>query len=307
MARYLVTGGAGFIGSHLCDALVEGGHSVVVLDDLSSGNRGNLAQLSGRIEIVEGDVVSGGLDRAEGSFDAVVHLAALISGYDSLKDPDAYVRANIDGLLRVIDFVAERRVPRIVFASSSTIYGNNEAASLSEHELPAPISVYASTKLSGEHLLAMYGAMHGFSHCSLRFFNVYGPRQAVDHPYANVTCKFSYAAAKSLPIDLYGTGDQSRDFVYVADVVRSILLVLSDSASPVYNIGTGSQTSINGLIASLEDISGRPFDITRKGEWPNDIRRISADLSRAATELDYAPTVAIDEGLARTVAFFKDI
>lgn len=305
MARYLITGGAGFIGSHLCDALAGQGHDLVVLDDLTSGNRANIAQLDGRIRLIEGDVVSGGLGGIDGPFDAVVHLAALISGYDSLHDPDAYVRANIDGLLRVIDFVAANTVPRIVFASSSTVYGNKDAPALSEREVPAPISVYAATKLAGEHLLAMYGAMHGFTHCSLRFFNVYGPRQAVDHPYANVTCKFSHAAATGAGIRLYGTGEQSRDFVYVDDVVRSLLLVLERSPSAVYNIGTGAQTSINRLISALEAISGTPFAVERLGEWPNDIRRISADLTRATDELGYRPGVSIDEGLARTVAFFR--
>lgn len=311
MARYLVTGGAGFIGSHLCDALVADGHDVVILDNLSSGNLGNIAQLSGRVEVVKGDVeaddASGGLGAVEGPFDAVVHLAALISGRDSLLEPDVYYRQNIGGLLRVIDFAVEHAVPRIVFASSSTVYGNNDAPALSERNMPAPLSVYAGTKLSGEHLLAMYGAMHGFSHCSLRFFNVYGPRQAIDHPYANVTCKFSHAAANGLPIKLYGDGEQSRDFVYVDDVVRSLMLVLSDSASPVYNIGTGVQTSINQLISSLETISGSTLEIDKQDEWPNDIRRIAADLNLAERELGYRPSVGIADGLARTVAFFKTV
>ena len=305
MARYLVTGGAGFIGSHLCDALVDGGHDVVVLDDFSSGHRANLAQLEGRVEIVEGDLTAASLDRTGGKFDTVVHLAALISGHDSLLEPDAYCATNIFGLLRVIDFVAANKIPRIVFASSSTVYGNSDAEALSERDVPAPITVYAANKLNGEHLLAMYGALHGFSHCSLRLFNVYGPRQAIDHPYANVTCKFSHAAANRLPIALYGDGEQSRDFVYIDDVVRAFMRVLATSPSAVYNIGTGAQTSINGLIATLEGISGNPFSIDRKGEWPNDIRRISADLGRAEMELGYRPTVDMAEGLARTVASFS--
>lgn len=279
---------------------------MVVIDNLSSGNLDNIAQLSGKIEVVEDDV-SDGLNRIEGPFDAVIHLAALISGRDSLVEPDLYFDRNIRGLLRVVEFVAAHSVPRIIFASSSTVYGNNQAPTLSERDMPSPLSVYASTKLSGEHLLAMYGAMHGFSHCSLRFFNVYGPRQAIDHPYANVTCKFSHAAAKGLPIKLYGDGEQSRDFVYVDDVVGSLLLVLSGSKSVVYNIGTGVQTSIMRLISSLEDISGRRLEIDRQDEWPNDIRRISADLSLAESEIGYSANVGIADGLARTVAFFRSL
>lgn len=306
MGRYLVTGGAGFIGSHFCDTLVARGDKVVVLDDLSSGKIENIASLGAQVELVEASILSGKLDDLDGEFDAVVHLAALISGHDSLLEPDEYVRANITGLLRVIEFVAARKIPRIVFASSSTVYGNNDAPSLSEATLPAPISVYAATKLSGEHLLAMYGGMHGFSHCSLRFFNVYGPRQAVDHPYANVTCKFSHAAANGLPIRLYGDGKQTRDFVYVDDVVESLLLVLGGSPSAVYNIGTGKETSIGDLIAALEDISQASFEIDRQPDWPNDIRRIAADLSLARAQLGFAPRYGIEEGLRRTTAFFQE-
>uniref|UniRef100_UPI0025F8E065 NAD-dependent epimerase/dehydratase family protein n=1 Tax=uncultured Sphingomonas sp. TaxID=158754 RepID=UPI0025F8E065 len=233
------------------------------------------------------------------------HLAALISGFDSLRSPDEYLQANLHGLLRVIDFAVETGVPRILFASSSTVYGAAAAPGLTERTLPQPMSVYAATKLMGEQLLAMYGALHGFTHCSLRLFNVYGPRQATDHPYANVTCKFSHAAANGLPIDLYGDGEQSRDFVYVDDVVSAFLSVLEGSPSPVYNIGTGRETSIRELIAALERIAGRPFEVRRQPEWPNDIRSISADCSRAAAELGFAPRVGVEQGLAETVDFFR--
>lgn len=300
-----MTGGAGFIGSHLCDALVDGGHQIVVLDDFSSGKRANLEQLGNAIEVVDGDLSAASLSRTGTGFDAVIHLAALISGHDSLLEPDAYCAANISGLLRVIEFVHGHAIPRVIFASSSTVYGNSDADDLSEEDVPAPITVYASNKLTGEHLLAMYGAMHGFSHTSLRFFNVYGPRQATDHPYANVTCKFASAAANRHPIALYGDGDQSRDFVYIDDVVQSLMLVLQPTPSAVYNIGTGAQTSINGLIEILERTSGHRFTIDRRGPWSNDIRRISADLARARRELGYDPKIDIATGLARTVAFFS--
>lgn len=306
MSRYLVTGGAGFIGSHLCDALVSRGDHVVVIDNLSSGKTANLSSLKEGLDFFEGDITSGGLDQIDGPFDAVVHLAALISGYDSLNDPDLYVTSNVNGLLRVINYVAARSVPRLVFASSSTVYGNSDNAYLSEMDLPAPLSVYAATKLMGEHLLTMYGDMHGFSHCSLRFFNVYGPRQAQDHPYANVTCKFSWAAANNRPIDIYGDGEQSRDFVYVDDVVRSIILVMDNSPSNVYNIGTGHDLSINRLASTLEKISCRHFSINKKSEWPNDIRSIKADISKASSEIGYTPQFPIEEGLHRTVDYFRN-
>ena len=304
MARYLITGGAGFIGSHLCDRLAELGHELVILDDFSSGKRANLHGPASVAKVIDADVRQG-IPPEIGRCDAVIHLAALISGFDSLREPDEYLSANLNGLLRVIEFVAAAKVPRLVFASSSTVYGAAAAAGLTEETLPQPMSVYAATKLMGEHLLAMYAAIHGFSHCSLRLFNVYGPRQSTDHPYANVTCKFSHAAANGLTIDLYGDGEQSRDFIYVDDVVRAFLLVLESSPSAVYNIGTGKQTPIRGLIGTLERVAGRAFEIVQKPEWPNDIRSISADCSRAAAELGYAPQVGIEEGLRRTVDFFR--
>lgn len=305
MGRYLVTGGAGFIGSHLCEALLEAGHQVVVLDDFSSGKRTNLAGMDNRLEVTEGDISAGALRQIKGEFDGVIHLAALISGHDSLHDATSYLRVNVSGTMDVIAFIAERRIPRIVFASSSTVYGNSESSLIDEGQVPSPITVYAASKLMGEHLLSMYGSLHGFTHCSLRFFNVYGPRQSLDHPYANVTCKFSHAAAHEASITLYGDGEQTRDFVYVADVVRSLMLVLSHSPSPVYNIGTGKETSINQLIGALETITGRSLPIESKAGWPNDIRRIAADLSRAKTEIGYSSSFSISEGLEKTVRAFR--
>lgn len=306
MARYLITGGAGFIGSHLIDALAARGDDVVVVDDLSSGKRENFADAVRSPEVIEANV-GDGIPARVGRVDAIVHLAARISGYDSLREPDAYVRTNVTGLLRVIEFATEAQVPRIVFASSSTVYGAAAATGLDERHLARPMTVYAASKLMGEQLLAVYSALHGFTHCSLRLFNVYGPRQATDHPYANVTCKYSHAAANGLPIALYGDGEQSRDFVYVDDAVRSILAVLGEAPGPIYNIGTGAETSINQLIATLATIAGRQFEIKRLPEWPNDIRRISADVSSARSELGYEPRVSLEEGLARTVDYFRGL
>jgi UDP-glucose 4-epimerase len=302
-----VTGGAGFIGSHLVDALVAAGHDVVVLDNFASGKQANLAGPSAEVAVIEGDVRSM-IDHAPeiGEVDAIVHLAALISGYDSLSAPDDYVDVNVRGLLRVIDFAAARKVPRIVFASSSTVYGNQESIALTETTPPHPLTVYALTKLTGERLLDMYGRLHGFSHCSLRLFNVYGPRQAPDHPYANVTCKFSHAAANGLAVDLYGDGEQSRDFVYVADVVRAFMAVLERSAHAIYNVGTGETARINDLITALGDIGGRPLEVRRQAPWPNDIRSIKADTGRFAAEFGFRPQVPLSEGLARTVGFFRE-
>jgi UDP-glucose 4-epimerase len=306
VAKYLVTGGAGFIGSHLVDALLAEGHFVVVLDNFISGKRENLATARGDLKIIEGDIRSiGDLADDIGDVDAIIHLAALISGYDSLSAPDDYLDVNVRGLLRVIDFAADKRVPRIVFASSSTVYGNQERVALTEATTPQPLTVYALSKLAGEKLVDIYGRLHNFTHCSLRLFNVYGPRQAPDHPYANVTCKFSHAAANGLPVDLFGDGEQSRDFVYVADIVRAFLVVLERSKQPVYNVGTGRIARINDLIAALGDIGGRPLEVRKKPAWPNDIRSIRADTGRFEAEFGFHPEVPLSEGLAWTVEFFE--
>jgi UDP-glucose 4-epimerase len=304
----LVTGGAGFIGSHLADALLAQDHRLVAFDNFVSGKRDNLARDQGDLTLIEGDVRSIGRFADEiGEVDAILHLAALISGYDSLESPEDYIDVNLGGLLRVIEFASERRVPRIVFASSSTVYGNQGASALTEATPPDPLTVYALTKLAGEHLLKLYGAMHGFSHCSLRLFNVYGPRQAPDHPYANVTCKFSHATANGLPVTLFGDGEQSRDFVYVDDVVRAFLAVLEGSCEAIYNVGTGKDARINELIAALGAISGRPLEVERQAAWPNDIRSIRADTARFAGEFGFRPEVPLSEGLARTVDFFRKL
>lgn len=303
MARFLVTGGAGFIGSHLCDMIVARGDEVVILDDLSSGRISNLAGLNGKVQLIESDI-NGAVEQIVGPFDAAIHLAALISGHDSLLQPADYVHANINGLLKTIELVRTANIPRAVFASSSTVYGNTRADILTEVTLPSPFTVYAATKNMGEHLLSMYGEMYGFSHCSLRFFNVYGPRQSLNHPYANVTCKFSHAAANGTPVRLFGDGGQTRDFVYVDDVVRAIVLALEPRKSRVYNIGTGTETSILDLLSTLESITGRRLAIEHNPAWPNDVRRIRADISLARAELDFEPQVTLAEGLKRTVMYF---
>ena len=303
---YLVTGGAGFIGSHLIEALLTTDNRVTVLDSLITGKRENLGASSQNLDVIEGDIRDINQHaEAIGRVDAIIHLAALISGHDSLAESDAYLDVNVHGLLRIIDYAAAMGIKRIVFASSSTVYGNREGVPLDETTPPEPLTVYALTKLTGEHLLRLYGEIHGFSHCSLRLFNVYGPRQDIHHPYANVTCKFSSAAANRLPVRLFGDGEQSRDFVFVDDVVEAFMAVLERSAEQVYNVGTGTVTTINELIVELERISGEALVAKRCAPWPNDIRSIQADTSRFAREFGFVPRISLREGLARTVESFR--
>ena len=308
--RVLVTGGAGFIGSALCDRLLAANHDVVILDTFMSGKWENLDEARRSAGATELTVLEGDARQIEdhasaiGKVDVIVHLAALISGFDSLRLPDEYFDVNVCGLLRVIEFARAHEVPRIVFASSSTVYGNNPYPVLSEDAPPSPLTVYATTKLAGEHLLSLYGKLHGFSHCSLRLFNVYGPRQAVDHPYANVTCKFSHAAARGLAVRRYGDGHQSRDFVFVHDVVQAFMHVLGSSREHIYNIGTGEQHSINELLGFLEKITGQAIAVEQHAPWPNDIQQICADITKMREEFGFKPAVAALDGLAATVAYF---
>jgi UDP-glucose 4-epimerase len=301
----MVTGGAGFIGSHLVDRLVTQGYDVIVLDDLSSGSLDNLAQapfitfIDRKVE----DLPS--VASKLGTIDLVYHLAALISGHDSLLEPEIYLKANVNGVLKIIEFARQANVGRIVFSSSSTVYGSTRVATRSETDVPSPITVYALSKLAGERLLAMYSAMTHYTHISLRLFNVYGPRQNPAHPYANVTCKFAEAAASNSAIDLYGDGEQTRDFIYVDDVVDAFLAVATDAPEPVYNVGTGVETSINTLLSRIERISGRRMERRIHEDWPNDVRAVRANVDLIRRDIGFSPAVDLDRGLEKTIEFFK--
>lgn len=307
MTKILVTGGAGFIGSHLIERLVARGDEVVVLDNVSSGRWSNLDAVRDRIEVIEDDVLNLLAHRAAlAGVERIYHLAALISGYDSLQEPDAYVRCNVEGVLRVVEACRDLDRPRVIFASSSTVYGSEGAALRSERTAPHPITMYALTKLMGEHVLAMYRDLVGFSDVSLRLFNVYGPRQSPEHPYANVTCKFSHAAACGGAVKLYGDGKQTRDFVYVSDVVDALLRLGETGRERIYNVGTGVDVSINKLLSLVQEVAGSNLAVEHLEGWPNDIRAIRADVSRIREELGFEARTSLADGLERTIAYFRD-
>jgi UDP-glucose 4-epimerase len=305
MQKVLVTGGAGFIGSHLVDRLVAAQIPVVVLDDLSFGTRMNLERHGSKVELVVDRVERvGALLEALRGVDTVVHLAAQISGHDSLVEPEQYVAANVGGLLTLLRAMRELRCTRIVFASSATIYGQVGGEARRESDLPAPLTPYGLSKLAGEHLLRIYAPLWGFSHTSLRLFNVYGPRQSPMHPYANVTCKFAHAAAKKLPVVLYGDGLQARDFVFVDDVVDAFVRALEPTPSDVYNVGSGSEVSILELLDAVQRIGGASLEVEHRPAWPNDVRSVRADSSRLQRELRLRPRTPLDVGLLRTIESF---
>lgn len=312
MARVLVTGGAGFIGSHLVERLMGSGHEVVVVDNLSSGCRGHLDR-SPRARLIVCDVLElSEVEHELRGIDIVFHLAALISGQDSLREPEQYLKTNVTGTLRVVDVAARAGARRIVFASSSTVYGNPSGGAgragfdRTESMLPQPLTTYALSKLTAEHLIALYAPLKQLTHTSLRLFNVYGPRQRPDHPYANVTCKLAHAAATTRKVDVVGDGEQTRDFVFVDDVVTAFMTVAEGAKRAVYNVGSGVSCSINQLVQAVEKISGVRLERRSLPPWPNDIRGIRADLGALAADHGYAPAVDLESGLERTIAHFRE-
>jgi UDP-glucose 4-epimerase len=305
MSKILVTGGAGFIGSHLVERLVPSGHEVTVVDDFSYGVREYLAGCP-QVRILTANVLDlPKLAPELAGVEVIFHLAALISSQDSLREPERYFETNVTGTLRVIETAGAIGARRVVLASSSTVYGNSAEPVKREDMLPQPITVYALSKLASEHLLALYAPLKGYSHVALRLFNVYGPRQSPDHPYANVTCKLAHAASHGQNIDVYGDGQQSRDFVYVDDVVSAFVAVAMHSERSVYNVGSGVSRSINELVDAVQRVSGVPLKRRDLPPWPNDIRMIRADTQHIARDHGFKTAITLEEGLLRSVEYFR--
>jgi nucleoside-diphosphate-sugar epimerase len=301
----LVTGGGGFIGSHLVDALLTAGVKTRVLDNFATGRRANLVHVAGEIEIIEGDIQSyERVRKAVKGCDAVFHQAALRSVPRSIQDPLASNATNVIGTLNVLLAARDHEVRRVVYASSSSVYG--ATPQLPQHEdLPTvPISPYASTKLAGENYARSFYHVYGVETVSLRYFNVFGPRQDPLSEYSAVVPRFvtSLAAGES-PI-IYGNGEQSRDFTYVENVAQANLLAISSElgAGRVYNIACGEQISLNRLLETLQETIGSDVKATHAGPRSGDVRHTVADISRARVELGYRPAIGFHDGLARTVA-----
>ncbi len=323
--KYLVTGGAGFIGSHIVDALVDAGHDVVVLDDLSSGHRENLAGIIDRIGFIEGDVRDAEtcLKAAEGC-DGIFHEAALVSVPDSINRPRDNHEINITGTLNVLEAARVNGVKRVVFASSAAIYGDNPELPKREDMLPEPKSPYALAKLAGEYYLKIYAECFGIDTVALRYFNVFGPRQDPSSMYSGVISIFSERIAKGLPIAIYGDGQQTRDFVNVADIVQANLLAMTTSSlrsnqeSPhqpptsndqqiggnfvALNVATGTSTSLLSLLESLEVLVGQTAERKFLPVRDGDIQHSLADISKVRNGLGYTPGVELKEGLGQLFA-----
>jgi len=306
--RFLVTGGAGFIGSHLVEHLVGEGHDVVVLDDFSTGKRENLASFRG-VEVVEGSVTDPATcARACRSVDYVLHQAALASVPRSLRDPVATHQANATGTLNVLLAARDAGVRRVVYAASSSAYGNT--AELPKHEgmVPRPLSPYAVTKLAGEEYCRAVHASFGVETVALRYFNIFGPRQDPASQYAAVVPKFIVSAMANESPVIYGDGEQTRDFTYVANAVQANMVACSapaEACGEVFNVGCGARISVNELwrqiTGILESKARAQYEPARVG----DVRDSLASLDRSRRVLGYEPVVSLEEGLQRTIESFS--
>ncbi len=301
--RILVTGGAGFIGSHLVDALLAKGYAVHVLDDLSTGKTSNLPMTHQGLQLTVGDVADATLlATAMQGCDAVVHLAAVASVQASVEDPVRTHQSNFIGTLRVCEAMVAAGIRRVVFASSAAVYGNNgEGTAIDEQTPKSPLTPYASDKLASEYYLDFYRRQHGLEPVILRFFNIFGPRQDPSSPYSGVISIFSERARSQRPITLFGDGGQTRDFVYVADLVKILIQGLEQPAPAIdaTNVGLGGVTSLNDLIATLQQISGQPLQVNHAAARPGDIRHSKADNRRLRERFVLGTPTRLGEGLAQ--------
>lgn len=308
----LVTGGAGFIGSHLVERLLADGHRVRVLDNFSTGRRENLAFARGdrRLEIVRGDLVSrAAVERAVRGCAVVFHQAAMRSVPRSVADPLGANAANVTGTLHLLWAAArQRRKPRVVYASSSSVYGERPDLPKREDQAPAPISPYAVTKVAGELYAAVWSRLFGVETVGLRYFNVFGPRQDPRSEYAAVIPRFIRWGLAGAPLEVHGDGTQSRDFTFIDNVVAANLLAARAPAAAVagrtYNVGCGTRTSLLEIIALLERWIGRPLRRRHTPARVGDVPHTLADIGAAKRDLGYEPLVAFEPGLRRTFEYF---
>jgi len=306
MARYLVTGGAGFIGSHLVETLVARGEDVVVLDSLATGDIGNLASVLKDIQFLQADLRDlGAVRRASRDVDYVLHQGALPSVPRSVQDPIGSNEANVSGTLNVLVAARDAAVRRVIYAGSSSAYGDTPTLPKREDMPPNPLSPYAISKYTGELYCQVFARLYPIETVVLRYFNVFGPRQDPTSQYAAVIPKFLTALQSGQPPTIFGDGEQSRDFTYVANVVKANLLACEAQAATgrVINIACGERVSLNQLVTSMQHILGVDTAPTYGPSRPGDVKHSLADIGLARQLLGYHPEVCLEEGLRRTAVW----
>jgi len=307
----LVTGGAGFIGSHLVEALAASGRPVRVFDDFSTGVRTNLEKAGSAVEIVTGDVADpDAVERAMRGVKVVYHLAALASVARSVEAPAVTHRACCTGTLHVLDAARKAGVRRLVFAASSSAYGGALSADGQNEDAPMqPLSPYAAAKLAGELYLQAFAHSFGIETVSLRFFNIFGPRQRADSPYSGVIALFTAAMSAGKTPTVHGDGLQSRDFTYVTNAVQALMKAAEAKgvSGNVYNVGTGNSVTVLDLIAALNTLLGTDLKPQFGPPRAGDVRFSCADISRTRRDLGYNPEVTFQDGLGRTLQWYREV
>ena len=307
--RYLVTGGAGFIGSHLVEHLLSRGDDVVVLDNFSTGNRDNLAPFLSRIQLIEDTMLDPAVcARAVDGVDYVLHEAAIPSVPRSVADPVGSHEANTTGTLNLLVAARDAKIRKFVYAASSSAYGNTAELPKHEQMLPRPLSPYAVAKYAGECYCRAFHATYGLPTVALRYFNIFGPRQDPTSQYAAAVAKFIASALNNEAPTIYGDGEQTRDFTYVANAVEANMraCVASDEANgDVFNVGCGDRVSVNELWRRISALAGGAGKANYTDRRAGDVRDSLASLEKTTRVLGYEPLVTLDEGLGKTIEFFR--
>jgi len=307
MAHYLVTGGAGFIGSHLAEELVRRGHQVRVADSLITGKRSNLDHIPG-VEFLEGDLAEIDLARkAVDGIEVVLHQAAIPSVPRSVTDPMTSHRANVDATLNMLLASRDAGVKRLVFAASSSAYGDTPTLPKHEEMPTNPLSPYALQKVIGEQYLQMFTRLYGLETVSIRYFNVFGPRQDPTSPYSGVISVFATALLENRPPTIFGDGEQTRDFTYIANVVNGVLRAAEapGASGQIINVATGGRISLNQLFEEMRRLIGADVRPTYAPTRAGDVRDSQAEISKARTLLGYEPIVSFEDGLKNTLDWYR--
>lgn len=303
----LVTGGGGFIGSHLVEQLLEHGHGITVLDNFSTGKRANLPETHPRLRIVAGDVrdaeqVAG----AASGQDAIVHLAAVASVQASVEQPLETHQVNLVGTLNLLEAARKQDIAKFVYASSAAVYGNTRQLPVAEEDPLSPLTPYAADKLAGEYYLDFYRRQFALETTILRFFNIFGPRQDPSSPYSGVISIFMQRAIAGQPLTVFGDGEQSRDFVYVADLVRLLTEAVerAEGVPVAMNVGSNRQTTLNQLLDAIRRFSGKTLEVSYSDPRPGDIRHSRARNDRVREIMGYREHYSVDEGLNLTYDWY---
>ncbi|MCX6789762.1 MAG: SDR family oxidoreductase [Candidatus Gribaldobacteria bacterium] len=308
MAKILITGGAGFIGSNLAEKLVEQGQEVVVLDNLATGRLGNLQKIEKKIQFIEGDIRE--LDFLKESFkgiDFIFHLAALPGVFFSVQSPEQCNKTNIEGTLNVLLAARDNKVKRVIFASSSSIYGGVSEIN-QEDQKPQPLSPYATSKITGEYYANNFYKLFGLETVCLRFFNVFGPHQNPSSEYAAVIPLFIKLAIEDKQPIIFGDGQQSRDFTFVENVVEGMILAMNSAkaAGEVFNLACGDNITVNRLVETIGQILDKKIIPIYQDPRPGDIYRSQANADKIKAMLGFTPQVSFEDGLAKTIAYLKE-